>query len=145
MEPATTLIQYLERLVEDPAEREAFRRDPETALTAAGLSDADKSACLSGDPKRIRTVLGGGDEVAYIIVWPWRALTLPQYLERLVENPAEREVFARDPVAALTAAGLSDSDKEVLLSGDPQRIREALGGGKEAGIYIVWPWRSLEE
>lgn len=66
------LAAYLERLVEDPKELRSFRRDPEKATAAAGLSEKDKKVLLSGDPKRIRKALGGVDEVAWVIVIPWR-------------------------------------------------------------------------
>ena len=45
--------------------------------------------------------------------------------------------FRLDPQGVTRKAGLSDEDREVLLSGDPERIRKALGDEMKAIIFII--------
>lgn len=72
MEPETSLIEYLDRLVEDPKALRAFRRDSKKAVAAAGLSSKDARVLLSGDPKLIKQALSDMDERAlgWVIVIP---------------------------------------------------------------------------
>lgn len=46
-----------------------FQADPESAMSAAGLSDDDKALIRSGDEARVREALGeAGAGISYVIV-----------------------------------------------------------------------------
>jgi hypothetical protein len=48
------------------------------------------------------------------------------FLIKLVEQPDVLGHYLRDPQGAMDAEGLSDSEREILLSGNLRRLREAL-------------------
>ena len=48
------LIEFLYDVCVNVKSRDEFRRDPESALARAGLSNAEKDAILSGDPEKLR-------------------------------------------------------------------------------------------
>jgi hypothetical protein len=52
-------------------------------------------------------------------------------------NPKTLASWKRDKEATMTAAGLSDSDKEALRSGDPAQIRGALGDPIVSDINVI--------
>ncbi len=49
---------FLINLSKDPKKRDAFKSNPDATMKAAGLSDADRAAINSRDPKTIRDHLG---------------------------------------------------------------------------------------
>lgn len=49
-------------------------------------------------------------------------MKLVHFLADLVKSPTMQEMLRRDPDAVMDAAGLSDEEKEVLKSGDKQKI-----------------------
>lgn len=49
---------YLADLSQDQEKLQSHKNDPDAAMDAAGLSDADKAALKSGDPQKIRQHLG---------------------------------------------------------------------------------------
>jgi protein-L-isoaspartate O-methyltransferase len=55
--PSTTLSRFLAALAVDPARLRDFIRDPMAAMTAAGLSDAERAALVSRDQARIQQAL----------------------------------------------------------------------------------------
>lgn len=58
------------------------------------------------------------------------------YLNGIATDPQAREAHHADPDGAMTAAGLDDTDREVLKSKDPDRIREHMGDDGPPGCYI---------
>jgi hypothetical protein len=61
-EALTPLGNFIKKLATDPKALRSYRRNPETALKAAGLSRVEVAAMKSKDPGRIRAALGGGDD-----------------------------------------------------------------------------------
>ena len=60
-----------------------------------------------------------------------------EYVVKVSENPDLADKHKADPDAAMDAAGLSDEDKEVLKSGDLERIRSHLGDDSPPGCFIL--------
>ena len=48
------------------------------------------------------------------------------FLIKLVERPEVLGHYLRDPEGAMEAEGLSDREREILLSGNLRRLREAM-------------------
>lgn len=61
---AITLKEYLVRLASDPHCYSEFVADPVSALTNAGVCEAERSVFLSGDQSQIYTLLVGQSQVA---------------------------------------------------------------------------------
>jgi hypothetical protein len=59
------------------------------------------------------------------------------YVVAVSENPDMADAHVADPDAAMDAHGLSDEDKEVLKSGDLQKIRAHLGDDSPPGCLIL--------
>ena len=51
------LYRFLKGLHDDPAKLQAWRDDPEVAMTSAGLSEADKAVLRTRDRKQIEDAL----------------------------------------------------------------------------------------
>lgn len=60
-ETLTPLGNFVMKLATDPKALSSYRRDPDAALKAAGLSRVEEEAMKSKNPGRIRAALGGGD------------------------------------------------------------------------------------
>ena len=63
-----------------------------------------------------------------------------EFLKGLSEDPAELDAYRADPEGAMDKAGLSEDHKEVLRSGDREKIEIALrdeGLSAEAPMFIV--------
>jgi hypothetical protein len=60
---ANELTNFLIELSSDPGARARFQEEPETAMSAAGLSEEQQAAVLSEDPNRIRDAILPGGEV----------------------------------------------------------------------------------
>lgn len=52
---------------------------------------------------------------------------LLDYLNLLDQDATAREAFAQDPVAAMTAYGLTEEEQQAVLSGDKTRIAQLAG------------------
>ncbi|MDO8179122.1 MAG: hypothetical protein Q7T62_12840 [Undibacterium sp.] len=52
------LLDYLNTLDKDAAAREAHAKDPKAAMTKQGLTDEEQAAVLSGDKKKMATLIG---------------------------------------------------------------------------------------
>ncbi len=52
------LLNYLNHLDKDAAAREAHNKDPKAAMKKHGLSDAEQTAMMSGDKKKVADLLG---------------------------------------------------------------------------------------
>lgn len=59
------------------------------------------------------------------------------FIINLSKDPALRDQFKKDPHGTMDAHGLSAEDKEVLTSGDPDKIREHLGDAAPPGCFVV--------
>jgi hypothetical protein len=53
-------------------------------------------------------------------------MELSDFLMSLAEDPGKAADLRRDPHAVLAEAGLADKDRELLLSGDPVAIHDAI-------------------
>jgi hypothetical protein len=62
------LKQYLIELGKNSKAFNAFKANPERAMTDAGLSPAERNAVLSGDMARIRRALGARADDDIIVV-----------------------------------------------------------------------------
>jgi hypothetical protein len=58
---ATSLVEFLGRLAQDPELLDAFRADKAGTMNQYDVAADDQEAVLSGDPDRIRAAVG--DEV----------------------------------------------------------------------------------
>lgn len=58
------------------------------------------------------------------------SLSLRTYMAILASNPDALTEFITDPARASARAGLSDADRTVLLSGNPQQIYERVSENK---------------
>ena len=56
--------RFLQTLGEDPNTLEQYKEDPDRIMKEAGLTQDDRQSMLSGDPKKIRQALAGGEEAA---------------------------------------------------------------------------------
>ncbi len=59
---------FLTSLSENPSAVQSFKSDPKGTMNAAGLSDDEKSAILSGDPKKVREMAGGDLTAAFVVI-----------------------------------------------------------------------------
>ena len=69
---------------------------------------------------------------------------LGQFLRNLSEDPATKAAFKKDPAGTMTAAGLSDEDKQAVLSRDPAKIRAALTGVRSEPVPVTIVINELE-
>jgi len=73
------------------------------------------------------------------------ATKLSDFLLKLGEDPHTAQEFRAKPLETMTAAGLSDSEKHIILSGNAHRISQALrpgltrgaGGGDTTVVVVV--------
>ena len=54
---ATSLIDFLTNLANDPSTMNKFRQDPDATMQAAGLSQQDQAVIKSKDPAQIRAAI----------------------------------------------------------------------------------------
>ena len=59
------------------------------------------------------------------------------YVISVSENPELARAHQDDPDAAMDKAGLSEEDKEILKSGDLERIRNHLGDESPPGCLLL--------
>ena len=59
------------------------------------------------------------------------------YVVKVSESPEMQEAHMKDPDAAMDKHGLSDQDKEILKSGDLEKIRAHLGDDSPPGCLIL--------
>jgi hypothetical protein len=69
---------------------------------------------------------------------------LSTFLLKLGEDAATAREFRADPVATMTKAGLSESDKQIVLRGNAHELSQVLGpaiawggGGKIVVVVVV--------
>jgi hypothetical protein len=53
--------------------------------------------------------------------------SLTEFLTGLLEDPARLDAFHGDRAGTMAAAGVSSEDQDAVLSGDPDRIYDAVG------------------
>lgn len=61
-----------------------------------------------------------------------------KFVTKLSEDPTQREAFKNDPEGTMDQHGLSDEDKAVMRTGDPDKIREYLGDEGPPGCFAVF-------
>ncbi len=59
------------------------------------------------------------------------------YVVKVSQNPDMADAHKSDPDGAMDAHGLSNEDKEVLKSGDLERIRAHLGDDSPPGCFLL--------
>jgi hypothetical protein len=57
--------------------------------------------------------------------------SITSFLVQLTNDPSLFERFRQDKDATMREAGLSDEDREILISGDSVRLRAAIDTGEE--------------
>lgn len=61
-----------------------------------------------------------------------------EFVTKLSQDPKTRDRFLEDPDAVMDEhGGLSDDDKEVLRSKDPDKIKKHLGDDGPPGCFIL--------
>ena len=55
--------------------------------------------------------------------------TAANLLVRLSTDPALRSRFQANPIAVLDEAGITGEDRDILMSGNPDRLRSRFAGG----------------
>lgn len=53
-------------------------------------------------------------------------MTLTDFLIELASNPKLTKKFKKNPKKVMKKAGVSKEDRKLILSGDPQAVREAI-------------------
>jgi hypothetical protein len=68
------------------------------------------------------------------------SMTIGQYLTQLAENPDLVEAFKQNPERAMTESGLSAADRDMILEGDIEKIRQAIQAdfGDTPIAFMVW-------
>jgi len=59
------------------------------------------------------------------------------FLAELSQDHQKRQSFNADPDGTMDKAGLSEADKQVLKSGDPDKIRKHLGENGPPGCMVI--------
>jgi hypothetical protein len=59
-------------------------------------------------------------------------------IAKMSADPELRARYQANPEAVMDEAGLSAEDKEVVKSGDPERIRQHLGGDDPPGCFALF-------
>ena len=62
------LSSFLTRLHEDPELQQRYKSDPRGTLEEAGVSQDEIDAVLSGDLGRIKSMLGGPEQMLFMVV-----------------------------------------------------------------------------
>jgi hypothetical protein len=62
------LSSFLTRLHEDPELQKRYRRDPRGTLEEAGVSKDAIDTVLSGDLGKIKSLLGGPEQMLFMVV-----------------------------------------------------------------------------
>lgn len=60
------------------------------------------------------------------------------FVTKLSQDPGKREAYKTDPEGLMDEHGLSEEDKAVLRTGDPDKIREYLGDEGPPGCCAVF-------
>lgn len=63
---------------------------------------------------------------------------LADFLSKLSQDPQTVADFKNDPDSVMDEHGLSDHDKEVVNSGDADKVREHLGDDSPPGCFAVF-------
>jgi hypothetical protein len=62
------LSSFLTRLHEDPELQKRYKRDPRGTMKDAGLPQEAIDAVMSGDLGRIKSLLGGAEQMLFMVV-----------------------------------------------------------------------------
>jgi hypothetical protein len=62
---------------------------------------------------------------------------LTSFLVQLAQDPALANRFKNDPTATMTAEGLSTSDQDTVLSGDPSKIKASVDATQFIGFHPI--------
>lgn len=64
-------------------------------------------------------------------------MNLTDFLIDLASNPKLAKKFKKDPNKVMKKAGLSKADRKLMLSGDPQAVREAIDAEKLGDLIVT--------
>lgn len=62
---------------------------------------------------------------------------LADFLSALASDTQKLQSFRQNPLASMQAAGLTESEKSIVTSGDPVKIRNAMGAVAEGTTVVV--------
>jgi hypothetical protein len=62
--------------------------------------------------------------------------SITSFLVQMTNDPSLLERFRQDKDATMRAAGLSDEDREILHSGDSDRLRAAIDTGEDEVLEL---------
>ena len=62
------LSSFLTRLHEDPELQKRYKRDPRGTLEEAGVSKEGIDAVMSGDLAKLRSLVGGAEQMLFMVV-----------------------------------------------------------------------------
>jgi hypothetical protein len=64
-------------------------------------------------------------------------MNLTDFLIELASDPQKAADFKKDPKKAMTDAGLSQADQDLILAGDPQALRNAVDEDKIGDQNVI--------
>lgn len=64
-------------------------------------------------------------------------MNLTDFLIELASDPQKTAEFKNDPQKAMTDAGLSQADQDLIMAGDPQAIRSAVDEEKIGDQIVI--------
>lgn len=67
-----------------------------------------------------------------------RSTLIKDFMVRLSVDPALRRRFKEDPAALKDEVGLSDEDLALVAGGNPDQIRDALGGDVTVNCFALF-------
>ncbi len=71
------------------------------------------------------------------------SISIGQYVVQVSQDPERARAFRENPERAMSAAGLSEEDRDLILSGNTERVRRAIYEefGEDAKVtFMVWTW-----
>jgi chaperonin cofactor prefoldin len=138
MTKATDLKEFLSKLATDSQKLGQFLHEPETAMSAANLSEPDKAALKSGASGMIAARLAGLplDQAFGSIKTTWWAVqgceapaqALKEFLSELATDSQKLGQFLHEPEAIMSAAKLSEAEKAAVKSSVPTMVSARLAG-----------------
>ena len=63
---------------------------------------------------------------------------LADFMAKLSVDPVLRQRFQEDPASLKDEAGLSNTELELVAGGNPDQIRDYLGGDAPAGCFVLF-------
>lgn len=74
---------------------------------------------------------------------PTSQSNLAKFVQEMSEAAGRVEEYERDPEEAMTAAGLSEEEKEIVRRGDEQEILNAIGMESSRALRFIFRIRNM--